>query len=104
MGFLKKDLVKMNALVHLLLILGQALLPLLEQITFVNQVLLMRPIFSAFTMNVYGMEKGVLFLETHAACLIPRHTSVHDYKLPQVIILKDGYADMKIKILGTPVL
>jgi len=97
MGFLKKDLVVMHALVHLLL----TLLPLLEQITFVNQVLL---IFSAFTMNVYGMEKGVLFLETHAALLIPHHTSLHDYKPPQVIILKDGYADMKVEIVGRPVL
>jgi len=55
-------------------------------------------------MNVYGMEKGVLFLETHAARLIPHHTSLHDYKLQQVIILKDGYADMKVEIMGRPVL
>jgi len=89
MGFLKTELVKTHALVHLLQV-QQALLPLLEQITFVNRVLLI--CLSPFKMNVYGMEKGVLFLETHAARLIPHHTSLHDDKLPQVIILKDGYA------------
>lgn len=101
MGFLKTELVKTHALVHLLQV-QQALLPLLEQITFVNRVLLI--CLSPFKMNVYGMEKGALLQETHAVHLIPHHTLLDNCKHPQVRTSKDDYVAIKVEIMGVPVL
>ena len=98
MDFLKTGVGLMLAHVHLMQVV-EVLLLLLEQTTFVNQVLLMNQTLSAFTMKFFGMEKGALSVETLAARIIRHRTLLHNYKHPQVITLKGAYVDIKIEIV-----
>ena len=105
MGFLSREVALMPAHVHLLRVVQVAgSLPLLKHIISVNQDQLMGQTFSCSTMRFFGMEKGAFSLETHAVRLVPHHSLLYNCKHPQVMILKDGYVDMKVEILDRLIL